>query len=42
VIEPSMKENIDNRYKKVWKRKERQEEKMNEEQVPEIARFAIV
>jgi hypothetical protein len=32
-----MKETIENRYKKVWKRKERHEEKMNEEQVPEIA-----
>jgi hypothetical protein len=31
VIEPSMKENNDNRNKKVWKRKERQEEHMNEE-----------
>jgi hypothetical protein len=34
MIEPSMKENTDNKNKKVWKGKEGQEEKMNEEQVP--------
>jgi hypothetical protein len=42
MIEPSMKEYTDNRNKKVWKRKEIQEEKMNEEKVSKIARFAIV
>jgi hypothetical protein len=42
MIEPSMKENIDVRYTKVWKRKERQEEKVNKEQVPTIIVFAVV
>jgi hypothetical protein len=31
-----MKENIDVIYKKVWKRNEKQEEMVNEDQVPEI------
>jgi hypothetical protein len=37
-----MKQNIDVRYRKVWIRNEKQEEKMNENQVPEIVltRFA--
>jgi hypothetical protein len=42
MIEPSMKENIDVRYMKVWRRKERQEEKVNKEQVPEIVGFTVV
>jgi hypothetical protein len=39
-----MKENIDVRYMKVWRRNEKQEEKVNENQVPEIilTRFAAV
>jgi hypothetical protein len=40
MIDTSMKENIDIRYKKVWKRK--QEEHVNKDQVPEIARLEIV
>jgi hypothetical protein len=36
MIEPPMKENIDVRYKKVWRRNEKQEEQVNENQVPEI------
>jgi hypothetical protein len=39
MINNSMKENIDIRYKKVWIRK--QEEKVNKDQVPEITRLAI-
>jgi hypothetical protein len=39
MIDTSMKENIDIRYKKVWIRK--QEEHVNKDQVPEIARLAI-
>jgi hypothetical protein len=39
MIDTSMKENIDIRYKKVWIRK--QEEQVNKYQVPEIARLAI-
>jgi hypothetical protein len=39
MIDTSMKENIDIRYKKVWIRK--QEEQVNKDQVPEIARLAI-
>jgi hypothetical protein len=35
-MDPFMKENTDVRYKEVWRRKEKQEEKVNEEQVPEI------
>jgi hypothetical protein len=31
-----MKENIDVRYRKVWRRNEKQEEKENENHVPEI------
>ena len=31
-----MKENIDVRYRKVWRRNEKKEEKVNENQVPEI------
>jgi hypothetical protein len=34
VNEPSMKENNDVRYQKVWRRKEKKEEKVNEEHVP--------
>jgi hypothetical protein len=41
-IEPSMKENTDIRYKKFWRRKERQEEHMDEEHVPKIIGFAVV
>jgi hypothetical protein len=36
VIEPPMNENTDVRYKKVWIRNEKQEEKVNENQVPNI------
>jgi hypothetical protein len=36
MIEPPMKENTDVRYIKVWKINEKQEEKVNEDQVPEI------
>jgi hypothetical protein len=36
MMEPSMKENNDIIYEKVWRRKENQEEHMNEEQVLEI------
>jgi hypothetical protein len=39
MIDNSMKENIDIRYKKVWIRKH--EEQVNKDQVPEIARLAI-
>jgi hypothetical protein len=39
MIDTSMKENTDIRYKKVWIRK--QEEQVNKDQVPEIARLAI-
>ena len=39
VIDTSMKENIDVKYKKVWIRK--QEEQVNKDQVPEIARLTI-
>jgi hypothetical protein len=39
MIDTSMKENIDIRYKKVWIRK--QEEQVNKDQVPEIARLTI-
>jgi hypothetical protein len=39
MIDTSMKENIDIRYKKVWIRKH--EEQVNKDQVPEIARLAI-
>jgi hypothetical protein len=39
MIDTSMKENTDIRYKKVWIRK--QEEHANKDQVPEIARLAI-
>jgi hypothetical protein len=39
MIDTSMKENNDIRYKKVWIRK--QEEHVNKDQVPEITRFAI-
>jgi hypothetical protein len=39
MIDTSMKENIDIRYKKVWIRK--QEEQVNKDQVPEIARLEI-
>jgi hypothetical protein len=39
MIDTSMKENIDIIYKKVWIRK--QEEQVNKDQVPEIARLAI-
>jgi hypothetical protein len=39
MIDTSMKENTDIRYKKVWIRK--QEEQVNKYQVPEIARLAI-
>jgi hypothetical protein len=42
MIDPTMKENINVRYMKVWRRKERQEEQVNEEHVPEIAGFAVV
>jgi hypothetical protein len=37
VIKPPMKQNIDDRYKKDWKRNEKQEERVNEEQVQGIA-----
>jgi hypothetical protein len=40
MIDTSMKERIDIRYKKVWKRK--QEEHVNKDQVPEITGLAIV
>jgi hypothetical protein len=40
MIDTSMKENIDIRYNKVWKRK--QEEHVNKDQVPEIARLEII
>jgi hypothetical protein len=33
VINPPMKENIDNRYKKDWRRSGKQEEQVTEEQV---------
>jgi hypothetical protein len=36
MIEPPMKENTDVRYMKVWRRNEKQEEQVNEDQVPEI------
>jgi hypothetical protein len=39
MIDTSMKENTDIIYKKVWIRK--QEEQVNKDQVPEIARLAI-
>jgi hypothetical protein len=39
MIDTSMKENIDIKYKKVQIRK--QEEQVNKDQVPEIARFAL-
>jgi hypothetical protein len=39
MIDTSMKENTDIRYKKVWIRKH--EEQVNKDQVPEIARLAI-
>jgi hypothetical protein len=39
MIDTSMKENIDIRYKKVWIRK--QEEQVNKDQVPDIVRLAI-
>jgi hypothetical protein len=39
MIDTSMKENTDIRYKKVWIRK--QEEQVNKYQVPEIARLEI-
>jgi hypothetical protein len=39
MIDTSMKKNIDIRYKKVWIRK--QEEQVNKDQVPEIARLKI-
>jgi hypothetical protein len=39
MINTSMKENIDTRYKKVWIRK--LEEQVNKDQVPEITRLAI-
>jgi hypothetical protein len=39
MIDTSMKENTDIRYKKVWIRK--QEEEVNKDQVPEIARLEI-
>src|ERR1700678_3399084 len=39
MIDTSMKENNDIRYKKVWIRK--QEEQVNKDQVPEIARLTI-
>jgi hypothetical protein len=42
MINPTMKQNIDIRYTKVWRGKERQEEKMNKEHVPEITGFAVV
>jgi hypothetical protein len=34
MINPTMKENIDVIHMKVWRRKERQEEKVNKERVP--------
>jgi hypothetical protein len=39
MINTSMKENTDIRYKKVWIRKH--EEQVNKDQVPEIARLTI-
>jgi hypothetical protein len=36
LIESTMKENTDVRYMKVWRRNEKQEEKVNKEHVPEI------
>jgi hypothetical protein len=36
MIKPPMKENIDDRYKKAWKRSEKQEEQVNEEHVQGI------
>jgi hypothetical protein len=39
MIDTSMKDNIDIRYKKVWIRK--QEEQVNKHQVPEIGRLTI-
>jgi hypothetical protein len=36
MIRPSMKENIDERHKKVWRRIEKQEEWVNEEKVQGI------
>jgi hypothetical protein len=41
MIDTSMKENTDIRYKKVWKRKQ-EEEQVNKDQVPEIARLEII
>jgi hypothetical protein len=40
MIDTPMKGNIDIRYKKVWKTK--QEERVNKEQILEIAGFAVV
>jgi hypothetical protein len=42
MINPTMKENFNVRCTRLWKRKERQEEKVNKEQVLEIIEFAIV
>jgi hypothetical protein len=42
MIDTSMKENIDVKYMKVWRRKERQEEHVNKEQVLENVGFAVV
>jgi hypothetical protein len=39
MIDTSMKQNTDIRYKKVWIRK--QEEQVNKDQVPEITRLVI-
>jgi len=36
MINPPMKENIDDRYKKAWRRSEKQEEQVNEEQIQGI------
>jgi ATP-dependent protease HslVU (ClpYQ) ATPase subunit len=36
VVNPPMKENIDDRYKKAWKRSEEQEEQVNEEHIQGI------
>jgi hypothetical protein len=42
MIRPSMKENIDERHEKVWRRSEKQEEKENEEQVQGIVLSGFV
>jgi hypothetical protein len=42
MIVPSMKKETYIRYTNIWKRKEREENKVREEQIPEITRLYIV